>query len=205
MVLPSIFIALLALLLLSMYTYQHVVLYKNASIAAERTAFRWDNSYRDPVSGMGDTGQYDALYWRMAGNGALKSLFGGGTSGEEGRVTVEIGASAKPSLRSDEVASLSLSERKLDHGAGYVPKPLAGEISVSGTLEKKVEVKLRHPMTIPILDRLMGGSEPRTASNAAVVDPVELIRNVDLVRYYANRFNGNEKEQASQILSERGQ
>ncbi|REE67266.1 hypothetical protein A8990_14422 [Paenibacillus taihuensis] len=201
MVLPLIFLALLSLLMLSMCTYQHVMLYKDASIAAERTAFRWDNSYRDALSGMGATGQYDGLYWRMSDNGALQSLFGGESSEE--RISVNIGSSVQPSSNSEGDAAHSLPERKLIHGAGYVPEPLAGEISVSGMLEKEIEVKLRHPMSIPLLDLLMGCSEPRTVSSVVVVDPVELIRNVDLVRYYAGRFNGKEKEQAKQILSER--
>ncbi|AZN43005.1 hypothetical protein [Paenibacillus albus] len=210
MVFPSIFIALLALLLLSMYTYQHVILYKNASIAAERTAFRFDNSYRDVASGMGVTGQYDGLYWRMADNSALKSLFNSGVSGsvanEGAQTTVQIGSSVQQS--SSEEGSIPLTERKLNSGAGYVREPLAGEISVTGILEKQIVVKLRHPMNIPILDWLRGNSEPQTVSSAAVVDPVELIRNVDLVRYYADRFNGveheGEKEKARQILGERG-
>ncbi|WP_177182624.1 hypothetical protein [Paenibacillus sp. OV219] len=209
-VFPSIFIALLALLLLSMYTYQHVVLYKNASLAAERTAFRFDNSYRDAMSGMGLTGQYDGLYWRMAENGALQSLFNSGGSqaseGEEVTVAVQIGPSV-PSSRNED-GTIPLTERKLKSGAGYVMEPLAGEISVTGILEKEIVVKLRHPMSIPILDLLKGNSEPQTVSSAAVVDPVELIRNVDLVRYYADRFGGSEhrgeREQGRQILDERG-
>ena len=65
---------------------KHVYLPEDRSVpfgftVAERTAFRWDNSKRELISGMGITGQYDGLYWRMSfGNGALQSLFGWGTS-----------------------------------------------------------------------------------------------------------------------------
>lgn len=205
MVFPVLFLALIALLMLSMYTYQTVVIYHTASKTAERTAFRWDNSARDPVSGIGPTGQYDGLYWRMADNGALKTLFdfgGEGEGGGGGGVSMVIGTDLEESGE-----ERSLPEHKMSSESGRIGTPFEGEVRYYGTIEKRVELKLRQPLSIPLLDSLLGHSEPMTKGSASIVDPVELIRNVDLVRYYAAKFkggpNGDQRKQAQVILGDR--
>lgn len=204
MVFPVLFIALLALLMLSLYTYQTVVVYHSASETAERTAFRWDNSARDPVSGIGPIGRYDGLYWRMADNGALQSLFGFVSDrGGDGGTEIAVGETA-----ADEGGGSSLPERKLRAESSRVENPFQGTIRYEhGALEKRVQVKLRQPITIPPLETFLGHSEPASASAASIVDPVELIRNVDLIRYYAGKFKGgmdsDKRKQAQAILGDR--
>ncbi|GGD76693.1 TadE/TadG family type IV pilus assembly protein [Paenibacillus nasutitermitis] len=214
MVFPAIFFALLTLILLSMYMYQKVVLYDAASISAERAAFRWDNSYRDPLSGMGQTGNYDGLYWRISDNGALKSLFGFDGSPASGGYTVQIGdidESAGETSGGDRIddSPSSLPALKLSRTAKRIPRPFEGEMSYSyGLLQKGIGVKLRQPLSIRPLELMLGHSEPRAASSAEIVDPVELIRNVDLVRYYTAKFErepGGEskRKQAAAVLDKR--
>lgn len=209
MVFPALFFALIALLMLSMYTYQKVVLYYSASLASERTAFRWDNSARDPISGIGPTGRYDGLYWRMADNGALRTLFDfmDKEDGDDGKgIRMAIGTSG-----SEEGAQVgetnSLPELKMRAEAGRVSRPFAGAMHYGGTLIKRIEVKLYQPISIAPLEMLLGHSKPETAGSATIVDPVELIRNVDLARYYTGKFkggmSGGERKQAQQILNGR--
>jgi hypothetical protein len=210
MVLPAIFFALLTLIMLSMYMYQKVVLYDAASVSAERAAFRWDNSYRDPLSGMGQTGQYDGLYWRMSDNGALQSLFGFGGSSGSGEYVVAIGGDVVSGQDEsvDETPS-ALPAAKMGKIAQRIPKPFEGEMSYSyGSLQKRIGVKLRQPLSIGPLEAMLGHSEPRAVSEAAVVDPVELIRNIDLVRYYTAKFGNapdadSKRKQAAKVLEKR--
>ncbi|WP_219838693.1 TadE/TadG family type IV pilus assembly protein [Paenibacillus sp. R14(2021)] len=200
MVFPVIFFALIALLMMSMYTYQMAVIYHAASMTAERTAFRWDNSARDPVSGMGATGRYDGLYWRMTDNGALQTLFSFGGDGSRGGAAYPIGNEAH-------AAPDSLSDLKLSIEAGRVVSPFQGESRSKGIIEKRIEVKLEQPLTIRPLELLLGHSEPVTIGSASIADPVELIRNVDLVRYYTGKFKGSAgddtRKQAQLILGGR--
>lgn len=205
---PVLFVLLIAVIMLTMYMYQKVVLYDAASVSAERTAFRWDNSHRDPVSGIEPVGQYDGLYWRMADNGALQSLFGfgkGSGDGNGGGYKVAIGGEGD----APQSASTSLPVIKMGVIAATVPRPFEGEMSYSyGMLEKKITVKLLQPISIDPLTPFLGDSTPRNAGSASIVDPVELIRNVDLVRYYTAKFGKDKdgeakREQASQVLQKR--
>ncbi|RAP77064.1 pilus assembly protein [Paenibacillus montanisoli] len=188
--------------MLGMYTYQKVVLYTVASLTAERAAFRWDNSYRDAVSGMGKTGEYDGLYWRLADNGVLQSLFEMG-SGSQGGISLTI----REAVDEDNGRTAqSLPQKKLGNQADRVMQPLEGTIEYDGGLQQRIKIKLRKPLSVPVLDSLLGHSEPRALSAAVIVDPVELIRNVDLVRYYAGKFagqSGRGKAQAREVLRKR--
>ncbi|MFC4811058.1 TadE/TadG family type IV pilus assembly protein [Paenibacillus sp. GCM10023250] len=205
LVFPVLFIALIALLMLSMYVYQTVAAYHGASLAAERTAFRWDNSYRDPVSGIGPTGSYDGLYWRITDNGALRSLFDLASSGagEEG-IEIAIGENGSAGADDGEEEDASLPVLKMRTEGARVAGPFQGSMRYSGSLEKRVDAKLRQPISIPVLEAFLGHSEPAAEAAASIVDPVELIRNVELVRYYAGKFkggmNGDQRKQAQAIL-----
>jgi hypothetical protein len=222
-VFPAIFFALLAVVMLSMYTYQKIVLYHSASLSAERTAFRWDNSKREVISGMGLTGQYDGLYWRMSGNGALQALFGWGTSSDQqGETVVQIGsrsghvensggqddsASGEGSAADNEVTSLPAV--KMNRIAQRIQEPFEGQMSYDyDLLEKRLEVKLLQPLSIAPLEALLGASGPKAVGSAVIVDPVEGIRIVDLVRYYTAKFDQTpdgkvKQQQASEVLSKR--
>lgn len=65
-----------------------------AGLAADRAAFAWDNSKRNPVTGAFLPGQYDDLYWRLTGDHSSSPLAARkvksalatvGTAGKEGR------------------------------------------------------------------------------------------------------------------------
>ncbi|QHW33216.1 pilus assembly protein [Paenibacillus rhizovicinus] len=232
MVFPVLFLILIALLMFSMYAYQNVVLYHTASLTSERTAFRWDNSSRDPLSGIAPTGEYDGLYWRLADNGALKTLFGFGSE-QGGGEGIEIAVGASMSVDRGSAAGnsgdgagdagegdsggdggrdiggdgTSLPVRKMKAEAARVGGPFEGTMHYSGTLEKRIGLKLRQPISIHPLEMLLGHSSPVTAGSASIVDPVELIRNVELVRYYTGKFKGgmdnDKRNQAQKILGGR--
>ncbi|MBB3072190.1 hypothetical protein FHS14_005205 [Paenibacillus baekrokdamisoli] len=210
MVFPAIFFALLVLIMFSMYSYQKIVLYYTASVSAERAAFRWDNSKRDVSSGIGLTGQYDGLYWRMSSNGVIQSLFGfDDASSPDKSMRVEINQKGSHNQDTSEASSSNLPLAKMSRIADRIPEPFEGNMKYSyGLIEKRVEVALRQPLSITPLEAMLGSSEPNTMGHANVVDPVEGIRNVDLVRYYSAKFSQmtdskEKKKQASDVLSKR--
>jgi hypothetical protein len=143
----------------------------------------------------------------MSGNGALQSLFGYGDAAlNSGGLSVAVGGTGSGTNSGE---SSSLPALKMNKIGTRIPQPFEGEINYSyGLLEKRIEVKLHQPMSIPILEKTLGRSEPSSVSRASIVDPVELIRNVDLVRFYTAKFNRNsggaaKRQQAAQVLSGR--
>ncbi len=203
LVFPLLLAMILLYMLFGMYMYQKVVLYFSASSLAERTAFAWDNSSRDPRTGMLGAASYDGLYWRMGENGMLDSVFG--LQEEEMTATVFLPAAAGQQENSGqelaEYKLLKASERMLSGVAG-----LSGQAGYQNKLMiRSVEVKLKRP-----LSSNWGGKsrEPKTAARAAVVEPVEFIRSVDLARYYVSRFSSGgaaasnkSKAQAGEVLA----
>ncbi|MFB9324831.1 pilus assembly protein [Paenibacillus aurantiacus] len=184
-VFPALFTVMTALLLFGLYVYQQVAVYYVASVSAERAAFVWGNSHRDPDIGIAPAGAYDGLYWRVGDDAALQSVFKlAGASGAS--ITVPIGEEVD---EGDE-AEQSLAGRKLLRVTARVPAFRQGALAYTNRLlTKEVEADLSPPMNIPLLGRLGHQVSLQTASLASIVDPVELIRNVDLARYYTAKWN----------------
>ncbi|SFE42431.1 TadE-like protein [Paenibacillus catalpae] len=197
LVFPILFLLILMFLLFSMYIYQKVVLYYSASETAERASFSWDNSHRNARNGMLTTGQNDGLYWRVSGDYMLGSLFG--ITANQTDITLEIPGSQS----ADE---LELAGTKLRQAAAWLTGdaglPFQGNIAYANSLLKReVAVKLKQPVSLAPLELTLGLSEPKTAAAATIVDPVQFIRDVDMVRYYTAKFNnGTSKQQAAKAL-----
>jgi len=195
-VFPAVLIAVLAMLFMSMYVYQKVVLYQSASTAAWRAAHSWDNSHRDARSGLAPVGQYDGLYWRVHDDHMLDSLFGLVADSEPVRVELPGGSSADGGLPTT----------KLSAAAVFVPDAYGGDLSFEGgLLLRTVTARVRQPIRIAPLEYFIGQSEPQARASGTVVDPVEFIRSIDLVRYYTAKFGDNvdtksKKAKAAEIL-----
>jgi hypothetical protein len=188
-VMPMLLAAIMLFIVFGMYIYQKVVIYYTASSTAERAAFAWDNSHRDTRSGMLLKPEYDGLYWRTGDNQMLQSLFGLARGG--GGALVELSDSQDDA---GAIQASSLPEHKLMQASAWLRDEeihYKGELSFAhGILQNEVLVKLRQPLNLSSDVRQDGwfGREPKTVAAAIVVDPVEFIRNVDLVRYYTSRF-----------------
>lgn len=195
-VFPAVFLAVLALLFGAMIIHERVLLYHAASAAAERAAFRWDNSHRDPITGIAPTGRYDPLYWRLTDDRLLQSIFRLG-GGEAEDAAVDLPANG---------GTGGLFESKLLNGAGRAPGKYEGQAAYRRQLLlKRVSVELE-TFDIPSgAARLTGIAGIRASAAAPVSDPVELIRTVDLARYYADRFGtgsggAEQRKKAGDIL-----
>jgi hypothetical protein len=187
-VFPMLMMIILIFILFGMYMYQKVVLYYAASATAERAAFSWDNSYRDPRHGMLSETKYDGLYWRVGEDEMLTSLFG--MAGDAADATV-----ALPLEMREGEGSSELTGRKMEQSARWMEHAglmYEGKISYSrGALKRMIEVKLRQPLSIRPFEQGWLKREPKTAASASVVDPMEFIRSVDLVRYYSTKLANN--------------
>lgn len=152
--------------------------------------------------------EYDGLYWRIGDNQMLQSLFGMVGGGGDALVVMSGSQSDAANLGQAD----DLPERKLMQASSWLreeERNYRGELSFSHKLlQNKVQVKLKQPLSF-LHDGQQDGwlsREPKTVAAANVVDPVEFIRNVDLVRYYTTRFQNRSggaalsKKQAAQAL-----
>lgn len=189
LVFPVIFFAVLLLLFFCMYLYQNVVLGHTAAVAAERSAYTWDNSYRDPRTGAYEEGQQDSLYWRLHDDGILQALFGwaGGSS------------SAVFELPNGDQTGGSLSLKKLGNTGSEIPGEIEGDMRYDNKLLfRKVSVSLNRFVPLAPLEAFMEDVMQSGHSTAYVVEPVEWIRTVELARYYGAKFKGKGKDRVDQ-------
>lgn len=201
LVMPILLLMVLIFLLFGLYTYQKVVLYYSAGVTAERAAFSWDNSSKDPRSGIAPSGSYDELYWRVGSDKMLESVLGlPAGSGSETAVTVPQDDNAAESA---DLASFKLigASRWLSD----VRPAFQGEAEYENSLvQRSIQVKLQQPITLRALELMLGKQEPKEVAAAGIVDPVEFIRSVDLARYYGAKLSNGifSKKDAGAVLAD---
>lgn len=199
-VFPILLALILFFIVFGMLIYQKAVLYYAGSVTAERAAFSWDNSHRDPRSGLLPVAQYDGLYRRIGADGALASLFGLNGEGADAAEELPIKA-ADESGDTRAGQGSKLAHRKILKSAQWLSDAGAyyeGQISyVHGMFKKKIEVQLKQPLEL--LPAEQWGEQRETSATAAavIVDPIEFIRSVDLLRYYTLRFTRDDNGASS--------
>lgn len=209
-VLPTLFAMVLVFLIFGMYLYQKTVVYYAAAVTSERAAFSWDNSHRDPKTGMLLEPQYDGLYRHLGSDGALASLFG--LDGKEEERTIEIPEEADESGAGEKT---DFAVKKLVKASGWMSTaslPYDGAARYVGNgLSRLVEVKLRKPIQLLPWERSLIRGEPGASADGYVVDPVEFVRSVELVRYYSAKLSQypmgrtTAKSRANEVLASYGQ
>jgi hypothetical protein len=165
---PLLVLATLTLIALALYAAQVADLHRTASAAAERSAFDWNQ----PDAGGGAN---QGLYWRIGeGMAAWFGLLGGG-----GDRHVELPVSGGGSSSGGVTA-------KLMQAAAKLPPVIRGSISLADrVLFRRLDVRLERPFRLQTMSPLGGLPSHETAgAQSTVVDPVELIRLVDLTRSY---------------------
>lgn len=181
LVLPVIFYAILVLLFFCLYLYQNALLGQAAFVAAERSAYNWDNSYRDDLTGAFEEGQFDSLYWRLKDDGMLQSIFGWGEASESARLRLPAG----------EASTDSLPDKKLARTGSGLPGSISGEMEYDNRmLLRKVNVALERLVSLPPLENWLGDITQTGNACAYIIEPVEFIRTVELARYYGAKFKG---------------
>ena len=200
LVMPIILMVTIILMFFCMYIYQQSILQQVASAATERSAYSWDNSHKEASNGSFQQGQYDSLYWRLTDDRMLGTMFGwAGVSNEDSISLPESESSGSlPTAKLSKVSMLETGEIK-------------GKISYENKLLlRKVSSELHQLINLPPLDQILsGGSELEVHAQSIIVEPVEFIRTVDLMRYYGAKFKGSSgnamnKGDAGQVLQKYG-
>lgn len=156
-----------------------------AALTADRVAYNWDNSYKDLETGAYDIHQNDGLYYRVNNDSLRQSS------------SIYI-----PSTLSPE--TLTGPRRKLQNAVAQVPKGINGLLTFNNRLiERKVEAQLSRMITpLPFLKLWFGNSKTLSVkSSAIIIEPVEFIRNTDLMLTYIPLIKQNmtDSEEAETI------
>lgn len=200
LVLPVVLMVMVLLLFLCLYIYQQSMLVQASAAASERTAYSWDNSHKIAASGSVEQGRHDALYWRLTDDNVVGTLFGLAGGDSTRSITLPQG----------EAEGGELPELKMSKGGMAVPSSMAGEMRYTNQLLiRKVTTSLNEQVSLTPISRMLDeGGRIEVNSQSIVVDPVEFIRTVDLMRYYGSKFqggrNGTDKAAAGEVLQKFG-
>lgn len=207
LVFPLLLAVVFAFMAFGLYLNQQMIVHYSAAVTAERAAFAWDNSHREPWSGFLPEPRYDGLYRRLGKDGAIAALFGLTGTDESAAVAIVPGGAPEGETGS------GLTRTKLYNAASWLESSglsYTGEARYdAGGLNRYVRVSLKHPLGLSG-GNLPGGRVPKAAYSGTIVDPAEFIRTVDLARYYyakfQNRGKGKEqsKSEAGQVLAKYG-
>lgn len=186
-VFPVIFITTIIFIFFSLYMYQKVTLYYVATQAAERAAFVWDNSHKDPITGvLADPTAHDGIYWRLFNDNITNVV----TSHFGAPLTVTFEAANKGSVS----AGGSLPQKKLGKIAQTIPSGISGDIVFDNQfISREVTVTLNKPIRAPsFVLKALGTEEVRVSANAKIIEPAQYVRNVDYtVNYFYPKLAGD--------------
>lgn len=170
--------------------YQVAYMRSTSGIAAERAAYVWDNSYKDPVTGRFTPSAQDGLYRRLTSDlfSAGLGLFGS-TGGSKMSLPVQ---AIQPGT--------NLMQSKLANSAIHIPANLQGEIKfVSSGVLSKIQVQLNEPFNMPF----RGISLAMGEHASYITDPIEFIRTIDLTRTYMSEIKDRiSPKKASELFKE---
>lgn len=185
MTLPIIVLVTFALLWLAVMLYRESGLYFSAGQSAERTAYVWDNSRKDLVTGAVHPEGVDGLYWRLADDG-LSQWFN--VKNPMSPVQVSL-----PQTRGGVTGEGPAG--KLARTAGELNPSVRGSLSFQHYgLFRLVRVSLERGMDLPgTVNRWFKSSEIEASATSHVVDPIETIRLTDLTRTFITEIQGRIK------------
>jgi hypothetical protein len=198
LVMPAILLCTLCFLMLALLVYRQCIMYQQAALTADRLAYVWDNSHKDPISGAFAVEARDGLYWRLTQDRAfgVDAIFS-----DEPSVTVSL---PKETSQLEE----GLAERKLYRASNLLTGVRQARLSYSNKLLiRSIGVGLSDPFhSTGELGRPVGSEGsgwpgwpglphglkfPETIAESAksnVVDPVEFIRTIDFVQSSAAKL-----------------
>lgn len=162
---PILIILVLLFIFFSLVIYEKVTLQYKANRIASQLAHSWTSSTKDWMTGEIDNNGYvtlngDGLYWRLTGNNFLAKT--GIDLGDNGLVSKKIA--------------------KAGSDASHVSYE-------NGLFGQKIIVTLERQLSLPqFVTDLFGIDKLETTASYPVVEPVEMIRNTDLMLYGIDKF-----------------
>ncbi|TDF99856.1 hypothetical protein E1757_07080 [Paenibacillus piri] len=192
-VLPLLLLSTLSLLFLALFVFQTSAANHTAGLAADRSAFVWDNSKRDPITGSFSAGEGDGLYWRLS-NDSVSDLF---------RFLIP-NAASQIALPVSGISASDGPEGKLRRVGSVVSPEWNGIMNYRNNgFSRVVTVQLDKPFHSPgfaernLLDKV------ESSAQAYVVEPVESIRIIDLTRTFIQDIKDRIKPDAAlQLMKE---
>ncbi len=181
LVFPVILFTLCLLMFFCVLLYQKSMLTQYASASSERSAYNWENSHKEPKTGAFPEDEYDRLYWRLADDYMLGSLFG--TFGAESASSISV-----PSERLEG----NLTSQKMSQTAASLPSMYSGTMEYENKfMNRQITTKIDQLVSLPMVGFLLHRDRKiHHSGKATVVEPDEFIRNIELIRYYGARFSG---------------
>lgn len=181
LVFPVILFTLCLLMFFCVLLYQKSMLSQYASASSERSAYSWENSHKEPQTGAFPENEYDRLYWRLADDHMLGSLFG--SFGVDSASAISIPA---------EVSEGDLTAQKMSQTAAALSSAYSGTMQYENKLmNRQITTKIDQFVSLPMVDFLLDSDHKiYFSASSAVVEPDEFIRNIELLRYYGARFSG---------------
>ncbi|MFD0681729.1 MULTISPECIES: hypothetical protein [unclassified Paenibacillus] len=182
-VLPLILLSTISLLFLAMFVFQTSSAYQTAGIAADRAAFVWDNSKKNPITGAFTVGEDDGLYWRLNSD-SVSDLFSFLIPNAASQVTLPV-AGQKANTGP---------EGKLLRIGNAVSSEWNGSMQYKNNgISREVSVHLAKPFHSPRYVEHRLESKVQASAAAQVIDPVETIRVIDLTRTFIQEVKGRIK------------
>lgn len=179
-IVPAIFFTLILFICLSLIVYQKVSSYYVSAQSAARLAYTWNNSHQHVMNGFFPYHLHDDLYWRLADD-PLLGVFLGKYSTTQAQVETS---------RWQGEAPTNLNEAKLTRMIDEFPASMSGTLAYQRTWNKKiVQVSSENPIRLPAFLERWFGNVLHSSTESRVIDAVEFIRTIDLVRYYATRLH----------------
>ncbi|MFD2114473.1 TadE/TadG family type IV pilus assembly protein [Paenibacillus yanchengensis] len=173
-ILPILFAIILLFIVLALYIFQLINVYYVTSVAADRTAHIWNNSNREWQSGILFEPEYDSLYSKLSSSSVVQQLFS----------MVDNHAHYVRTL-ADTGNVTNVQEMKLQKAVDWLSLlPLS---VYSGKLSYEPQM-----FTSYITSELQYQKHDRLAAisrQIVVVDPVEFLRNYQLIGYYKQRLS----------------
>lgn len=177
---PVLLIAVIALISFSLMLYNRSELYATAAAAVDRTAYAWDNSSKDLLTGAYSLGQSDGLYWRL-GSDSLSDAFRFLVPNEDTQLPL-------PAGDTDSSAD-SLPRSKLRRAGVELPRSIVGSLRYTNRLyDRVVQASVERQARVPKLVDSWFIPSTSVELKSSVTDPVELLRTVDLVRTFSGRL-----------------
>lgn len=194
MIFPLILLCISAVLFFSYTIFEKSVLASRAFEAAERTAYTWGDSHKDPITGAYFIAQTDWLYWRFSSDGLAGFLPGFGGNG---------GGSV--SLLETEGGKTDLVRTKLKRIAPFLPSDVQGELRYRNLfIERAVDADLTKNTNRFSLLHLWNTKDASVAESQAssyVADHAEFLRLVDFTRSFVPQLKGRiSPNRAAEIL-----
>jgi hypothetical protein len=183
MIFPWVLMMTFLVLMFSLFVSQGATLYYSTSITAERAAFAWSNSEKDPLTGAYPQGQYDGLYWRLFDDSLVDGIFG--LASEHPVTSIEI----SPGMEGGKGSTAADKLRKSSFQTAASHRLGTGTISYHNIgVMRDIKVNMTGLWQAKPLAWLRGEGAATAEASALVVEPTEFLRSFDLVRYYASKM-----------------